>query len=64
VKDKDIIGVTWDQVRAFPEVDPRLKPTRSPLFPSKFCHFLLPRIFPVVDDRPSAVLAPTRGTST
>jgi hypothetical protein len=32
-----------------PEVVYRLKPTRSPVFPSKFCHFLLPKVFPVVD---------------
>ncbi|MBE1487491.1 hypothetical protein [Plantactinospora soyae] len=52
VKDLDITGVTWEQVRAFPEVVARLKPTksRSPVFPSKFCHFLLPRIFPVFDN--------------
>jgi hypothetical protein len=50
VRDKDITGVTWDQVREFPEVVARLKPTSSPVFPSKFCHFLLPRIFPVFDN--------------
>ncbi|MGW5578672.1 hypothetical protein [Micromonospora chokoriensis] len=52
VKDMDITGVTWEQVRAFPEVVARLKPTKSgsPVFPSKFCHFLLPRIFPVFDN--------------
>lgn len=42
-------AVTWDAVRAFPEVVYRLKPTRSPVFPSKLCHFLLPKVFPVVD---------------
>lgn len=52
VKDLDITGVTWDQVRTFPEVVAWLKPTRSgsAVFPSKFCHFLLPRIFPVFDN--------------
>ncbi|TDB74338.1 hypothetical protein [Micromonospora sp. KC723] len=52
VKDLDITGVAWEQVRAFPEVVARLKPTKygSPVFPSKFCHFLLPRIFPVFDN--------------
>ncbi|MEU8253591.1 hypothetical protein AB0C06_04905 [Micromonospora inaquosa] len=51
VKDMDISGVTWEQVRAFAEVVGRLKPTKSgsPVFQSKFCHFLLPRIFPVFD---------------
>jgi hypothetical protein len=53
VRDKDITGVTWEQVRAFPDVVGRLKPTRSPspVFMSKFCHFLLPTIFPVVDNK-------------
>ncbi|MGI5152339.1 hypothetical protein ACQEVC_39205 [Plantactinospora sp. CA-294935] len=51
-RDMDITGVCWEQVRAFPEVAARLKPTKSgsPVFPSKFCHFLLPRIFPVFDN--------------
>ncbi|GAA0934450.1 hypothetical protein [Virgisporangium aurantiacum] len=51
VRDDDIAAVTWGQVRGFPEIVARLKPTqsRSPVFASKFCHFLLPRIFPVVD---------------
>ncbi|MGN9764281.1 hypothetical protein ACTMS2_03820 [Micromonospora sp. SD12] len=52
IKDLDITGVTWDQVRTFPEVAARIKPTKSgsAVFPSKFCHFLLPRIFPVFDN--------------
>ncbi|MBQ0994860.1 hypothetical protein KBX08_32935 [Micromonospora sp. H61] len=50
VRDNDITEVTWDRVRAFPEVVARLKPTSSPVFRSKFCHFLLPRIFPVFDN--------------
>ncbi|MFI5490559.1 hypothetical protein [Micromonospora echinaurantiaca] len=50
VKDRDITRATWDQVRAFPEVVARLKPTSSPVFRSKFCHFLLPRVFPVFDN--------------
>ncbi|WP_203840509.1 hypothetical protein [Winogradskya humida] len=41
--------VTWEAIRAFPEVVFRLKPTRSPVFASKLCHFLLPKVFPVVD---------------
>lgn len=51
LKDRDIAEVTWEQLRAFPDVVARLKPTRSPVFQSKFCHFLLPRVFPVVDNR-------------
>jgi hypothetical protein len=52
VKDLDISGVTWEQIHPFPDVVARLKPTRShsAVFPSKFCHFLLPRIFPVFDN--------------
>lgn len=42
-------AVTWEALRAFPEVVFRLKPTRSPVFPSKLCHFLLPKVFPVID---------------
>ncbi|GFJ93103.1 hypothetical protein [Phytohabitans rumicis] len=66
VKDKDIAEVTWEQVQPFPEVVARLKPTasRSPVFPSKFCHFLLPRIFPVFDNLAVGGSPPTRGTST
>jgi hypothetical protein len=48
----DISMVTWDQVAAFPMVVAPIKPTHtpSPVFTSKFCHFLLPRVFPVVDN--------------
>jgi hypothetical protein len=48
----DISTVTWEQVAAFPEVVSAIKPTLtpSPVFTSKFCHFLLPRVFPVVDN--------------
>lgn len=44
-------AVTWEAVQAFPKVVFRLKPTRSgsPVFPSKLCHFLLPKVFPVID---------------
>ena len=50
--DVDITAVTWDQVSAFPTLVATIKPTRSnsPVFASKFCHFLLPRVFPVVDN--------------
>ena len=43
--------MTWDQVKAFPTEVAKIKPTKvaSPVFTSKFCHFLLPRVFPVVD---------------
>ncbi|MHB8288686.1 MAG: hypothetical protein ACYDEY_05535 [Acidimicrobiales bacterium] len=50
--DADISAVTWDQVAAFPTVVATIKPTLtpSPVFTSKFCHFLLPKVFPVVDN--------------
>ena len=50
--DDDISTVTWDQVKAFPAEVAFIKPTKtsSPVFASKFCHFLLPKIFPVVDN--------------
>jgi hypothetical protein len=50
--DDDITSVTWEQVSAFPILVATIKPTRShsPVFASKFCHFLLPRVFPVVDN--------------
>ncbi|MEV0453812.1 hypothetical protein [Catellatospora methionotrophica] len=52
-QDTDIAdpAVTWEAVRAFPDMVSHLKPTKtgSPVFPSKLCHFLLPKIFPVVD---------------
>jgi hypothetical protein len=48
----DISTVTWQQVEAFPTLVAEIKPTLtpSPVFTSKFCHFLAPRIFPVVDN--------------
>jgi len=50
--DADISSVKWERVCAFPGVVAEIKvlKERSPVFPSKFCHFLLPRVFPVVDD--------------
>jgi hypothetical protein len=48
----DISSITWDEVRDFPTLVGKVKPTLapSPVFISKFCHFLMPRIFPVVDN--------------
>jgi len=46
---KDIETVEWSSVSAFPEVVTEIKDVRSPVFTSKFCHFLVPRIFPLVD---------------
>ena len=49
--EEDISTVTWDQVKAFPNEVAKIKPTKaaSPVFTSKFCRVLLPRVFPVVD---------------
>jgi hypothetical protein len=47
----DISGVTWAQVANFPGLVAEIKDVRSPVFTSKFCHFLLPQVFPVVDNR-------------
>jgi hypothetical protein len=48
----DISTVEWDEVAAFPALVGTLKPTKepSPVFTSKFCHFLRPKVFPVVDN--------------
>jgi hypothetical protein len=50
--ERDISTVTWTDVEAFPNEVAKIKPTRvpSPVFTSKFCHFLLPKVFPVVDN--------------
>lgn len=49
----DISNVSWEDVEAFPIKMAELKPMKvgtSVVFTSKFCHFLLPRVFPVVDN--------------
>lgn len=54
--DFDITGVTWAQVGGFPDIVGELKPMKglaSPVFTSKFCHFLLPKVFPIVDNEGS-----------
>jgi len=48
---EDIAVVDWSHVHAFPGVVGEVKAVRSPVFTSKFCHFLAPAIFPVVDNR-------------
>lgn len=48
----DISAVTWAEVQAFSDATAGIKPMKyapSAVFTSKFCHFLLPKIFPVVD---------------
>lgn len=48
--------VGWAQVEQFPALvgsfkrtAARREPVHSPVFTAKFCHFLLPAVFPVVD---------------
>jgi hypothetical protein len=55
-RDLDIAGVTWEQVGGFADLVGEIKPMKgldSPVFTSKFCHFLLPAVFPVVDNEGS-----------
>jgi hypothetical protein len=59
--DKDITAVSWDIVRAFPDEVTRIKRVRSPVFTSKFCHFLLPRVYPVIDNAALGVGRQTYG---
>jgi hypothetical protein len=47
---KDIAELEWHQIAAFPRLVAEIKNVASPVFTSKFCHFLAPRIFPVVDN--------------
>jgi hypothetical protein len=49
-----ISTVAWEDVAAFPFGVAKIKPMKvgtSAVFTSKFCHFLLPRVFPVVDNQ-------------
>jgi len=46
----DFTGVEWRRVAAFPTVVAEIKDVTSPVFTSKFCHFLAPAIFPIVDN--------------
>jgi hypothetical protein len=52
--DQDITAVSWDKIRSFPDEVAKIKPMKSDapsaVFTSKFCHFLLPRVFPVIDN--------------
>ncbi len=49
----DIANVEWRDIAAVPLLVAEIKPLKypSPVFTSKFCHFLAPRIFPVVDNK-------------
>jgi hypothetical protein len=46
----DIANVEWQQIATFPALVAEIKDVKSPVFTSKFCHLLAPRIFPVVDN--------------
>lgn len=46
----DIAILEWSQVSAFPALVTEIKNVASPVFASKFCHFLAPAIFPLVDN--------------
>ncbi|SRR5712692_5048780 len=48
--EKDIGELEWHQIAAFPKLVAEIKDVPSPVFSSKFCHFLAPHIFPVVDN--------------
>ena len=47
---QDIASLEWSRVSAFPTLVSEIKNVASPVFTSKFCHFLAPAIFPVVDN--------------
>jgi hypothetical protein len=54
--DLDISDVTWAQVGGFADLVGEIKTMKhcpSLVFTSKFCHFLLPKVFPVVDNEGS-----------
>jgi hypothetical protein len=55
----DIAGVGWHQIAAFPSLAAEIKDVTSPVFTSKFCHFLAPRIFPVTDNKLLGLPYPT-----
>lgn len=46
----DIESLRWPDIAAFPAIVAEIKGVDSPVFASKFCHFLAPRVFPLVDN--------------
>lgn len=46
----DIVSLEWPRVSAFPALVTEIKDVASPVFTSKFSHFLAPAIFPLVDN--------------
>jgi len=45
-----IESLDWFRVSAFPALVAEIKNVASPVFASKFCHFLAPAIYPLVDN--------------
>jgi hypothetical protein len=47
----DLSQVKWDRVEQLPAIAAEIKRLKhpSPVFPSKFSHFLIPKVFPVID---------------
>jgi len=45
----DVNDVEWRELTAFPALVAEIKNMDPPTFTSKFCHFLAPALFPVVD---------------
>jgi hypothetical protein len=50
VMESDIATIDWSRISPFPDAVAPIKNTLSPVFTSKFCHFLAPHIFPVIDN--------------
>jgi hypothetical protein len=46
----DIADLEWREVAPFPALVAEIKGVGSPVFTSKFCHFLAPALFPIVDN--------------
>jgi hypothetical protein len=46
----DIASIQWPQISTFTAIASQIKDVDSPVFTSKFCHFLAPHIFPVIDN--------------
>lgn len=59
VLNSDISAVSWQQIQSFAVLASQLKPNAPmPVFTSKFCHFLLPKVFPVVDGKAMGIYWP------
>ena len=52
----DITGISWAKISRFADLVGEIRPMKrlpSPVFTSKFCHLLLPEVFPVVENEGS-----------